>query len=272
MSENPENYQVRAVSRALSILSAFSVNEPELGLIEISKKLDLHKTTVLRLLDSLRADGFIEMNESNGRYRLGIKTFEVGSIYYLTRLNIDIIAKPIMEEIAKEYKLTTVLAILDKSEVFYIGITEPNRILRVNLPIGFRFGIHHTSLGKVLVSDLPEDRLDSILLEKGLPKVAPKTITDEVELKKVLADVRKHGFAVDDEESFRGIRCVAAPIRDRTNKVIAALSVSGTIFDVTTDRVPVLVDVVKNAANKISEKLGFIDNPSNVDTDQIDGD
>lgn len=254
--ESGENYQVRAVKRALEILSAFSPKEPEFYLSELSKKLNQNKSTTLRLLACLQSMKFLEQDKATGKYRLGIKTFEVGSVYYVTQLKVDQVAKPYMERLVDRWKLTANLAVMDQNEIVYVGIVEPHRHLRVNFSIGSRFGIHYTGLGKAMASQFSEERVDRIIRERGLVTLTPRTITSPDEFKQHLAEVRARGYAVDNEEAIPGVRCVAAPIKDYTGEAVAALSVSGSILDLTEELLPAIAADVKLAAEEISVKLG----------------
>lgn len=256
--QNPDvNYQVRAVKRAMSILTTFNGSNPELSLVELTEKLGLNKSTVLRLLCCLEDLHFIERNPADGKYRLGIKTFEVGSVYYLSQLRIDQVARPFMEELVKECNVTVNLGVLDDGEVVYVGILEPLKVLRVNYSVGARVGIHVTSLGKVLVADLPEAAIDQIIARRGLPKHTEHSISSPEKFKQHLVKVREQGYAVDNEEILPGLKCIGAPIRDYMGKAIAALSISGTIIDMPEDRMQNLAESVKRTAELVSAKLGY---------------
>ena len=252
------NYQVRAVSRALQILRLFTTERPELSLSEISELSNLNKSTILRLLSVLREERFIVQNPANEKYSLGIRVFEIGSVYYLCHLRINQVARVYMETLCEKVKLTTNLAILDHGDVLYIGIEEPQKLIRLNISIGSRFGVHYTALGKVLLSNMSEEMIDMIIAEKGgLEKRTDKTITCPEEFKEHLKTIKEQGYALDDEEGILGITCIAAPIYDYSGSNVAALSISGMSVEITDERKPELVEVLKETANSISGSLGY---------------
>jgi IclR family transcriptional regulator, KDG regulon repressor len=252
------NYQVRAVTRALKILLLFNTVKPELSLSEISELSKLNKSTILRLLAVLREERFIEQNPVNEKYSLGIRSFEIGSVYYLCHLRVNQVARRHMESLCHSVNLTTNLAILDSCDVVYIGIEEPQGIIRLNLSVGSRFGIHYTALGKVLVSNFSDEMIDSIIKQKdGLEKRTEKTITCPDLFKQHLREVKERGYAIDDEEGIFGIKCIAAPIFDYSGSIIAALSISGMSVEVTEERIPELVKELKQTTQEISYNLGY---------------
>jgi DNA-binding IclR family transcriptional regulator len=127
--------------------------------------------------------------------------------------------------------------------------------------IGLRNPAHSSAVGKVLLSHLPEEELDNLIKEKGLPKRTENTITDPVQLKEHLKMVRTQGYAVDDEENERGIRCLAAPIYNEAGKAVAAISISAPAFRVTKKVIQeTLKKEVMETAFKISQRLGFTGN------------
>jgi DNA-binding IclR family transcriptional regulator len=203
------------------------------------------------------AEGFIDQNPHTGNYRLGIKTFELGSLYHRTRmLNIGSLARPLMEELTAELNLSTNLAVRDGQEIVYVETVEPaGSPMRVSYSTGDRFGVHHTALGKALIAHLSEEQLEALLAQSDLVPLTPKTIVSEDELMKELVGVRERGYAVDDEESLPGLRCVSAPVWN-TERVVAALSGSGSTLVVTKERVGEIAEKVMATAKDLSVQLG----------------
>ncbi|MGI6666554.1 MAG: IclR family transcriptional regulator [Bacillota bacterium] len=248
------NYQVRAVSRALRILQAFTPERPVHNLSDLSRSLGLHKSTMLRLLSSLEAERFIEKTKDG--YRLGTKVFELGSAYYVTSLSVAQIARGYMPRLVDEWQLSANLAVLDHDEVLYVEVLEPSQPLRVKFSVGSRAGIHCTALGKVLTSEMPWAHVENVLKTKGMPRYTASTITTPERFRECLAAVRSEGYALDQEEIIEGVRCVAAPIRDRTGRIVSALSLSGPL-SVFSDRI--LNDVIsdlKRVTSEISSRVG----------------
>ena len=250
-------YHTRAVSRALRILSCFSFQDFELSVADLHEKLGIHKSTLVRLLQPMVAEGFIEQNPVSGEYRLGIKTFEIGRLYSRTRMmNIDTLARPAMQRLASKLGLSANLAIRDGDEIVYVETVEPSGSpMRLAYSAGDRFGVHHTALGKALVAFLPEEQRDSLLADMELKPLTPQTIATIEEFGTELDRVTEQGYAVDDEESLPGLRCVSAPIWNG-ERVVAALSASGSTLRVTKERVEEVAAAVRETAREISAQLG----------------
>jgi len=251
-------YHTRAVTRALHILTSFTVNDLELSVADLHDKLGIHKSTLVRLLKCMAEEGFIEQNPETDKYRLGIKTFEIGSLYYRSRMkHIEAIARPFMQQLVDQFSISANLAIREGREIVYIEAVEPRGSpLRVAYSTGDRFGVHHTALGKAIIAYLPSDELKD-LLKNGLSALTPRTITTVEGLVEELEKVRRRGFAVDNEESLPGLRCVGAAIWD-SDGVVASLSASGSTLTVTEERVEEIAVGVLEAADSISAQLGGI--------------
>ncbi len=254
---NKPNYQVRSVSRALQILKCYSPNHLELSLSELNEMTSLNKSTLIRLLDCLIQEGFIEQNPVNAKYHLGMAIFEIGMVFYVGQLRISQLAKPFMASLAHDVSLTVNLAILDEDEIVYIGIEEPNTVIRVRFSLGSRFKASVTGMGKMLLSQLSEEKIDEVILKSGLPKATKNTITDPAEFKAHLLKVKEQGYAIDNEEALIGVRCMAMPIYDYSGKVIAAISVSGAAFDFLPERDETVRAALRKTVTAISEKLGY---------------
>lgn len=246
------DYQVRALARGLAILTSFTLTHPEQSLTAISTRLGLAKGTAVRLLTVLEEHGFVERAASE-RYRLGVRLFELGSIYEQT-FSIEQAAHPALETLARECQQTANLGILNEGQVVHIAVVPPQRPIHFAGLLGARELIHCTGLGKALIADLPPEEIAAIVAEHGLPSRTAKTITTVEMLHDRLAVVRERGYATDDEESFLGLSCVAAPIRDATGTTVAAISVSGTTTEfAATDYAP----AVLAAASAVSHRLGY---------------
>src|SRR5947209_5312341 len=255
------DYQVRALARGLAILTSFTLTHPEQSLTAISTRLGLAKGTAVRLLTVLEQHEFVERAASE-RYRLGVRLFELGTIYAQT-LSIEQAAHPSLELLARECQQTANLAILNGGQVVHIDVVAPPRPIHFAGQLGLRELVHCTGLGKALIADLPAEEIAAIVAEHGLPARTAKTITTEEMLQDRLAVVRERGYAADDEESFPGLSCVAAPIRDATGATVAAISVSGTTTEFeANDYVPMIWE----AAITIALKLGYgVHAPSSIE-------
>ena len=248
-------YRIQAIERAVSILNAFSPEDPELGVTELAERLGLHKSTVHRFMVNLDAAGLVERNPRTGRYRLGLRIFELGGLV-MQQMNLWDEALPFLEGLVHDTGETGHLAVLDGGEAIYIERVEARRALRVPSAIGRGYPAHATNLGKVLLADLPRERVEEIVAERGLAAYTPNTITDLDQLEGELDRIRALGYAVDNEEYDEGLRCIGAPVRDHSGHVVAALGIGGPVTRITPDRVNELAELVMTAARGLSRRLG----------------
>jgi DNA-binding IclR family transcriptional regulator len=248
-------YRIQAIERAVAILGAFSAERPELGVTELAEVLDLHKSTVHRFLVNLERAGLVERIPRSGRYRLGLRLFELGSLV-IQQMNLWDEALPFLEALVRESGETGHLAVLDGGEAIYVERVETRRALRIPSAMGRGYPVHATSLGKVLLAHQPDIRVREIIAERGLARFTRNTIADSDVLLAELAEVRRQGYAIDDEEYDEGLRCIGAPIMDHTGQVVAALGIGGPVTRVTPERVPELARLVKLAAKGLSHRLG----------------
>jgi DNA-binding IclR family transcriptional regulator len=249
------NYQVRALERALDIVDAFSLAEPELTLTAIAARVGLAKSTATRLLAVLEERGWLERSAETERYRIGVRAFEIGNIYIQTT-TLEIEAQPILRHLANTCQQTANLGLLRQGEVVHIAVVAPDRPIRFSTPVGLRDWAHLTGLGKALLAALPDDELTQVVARHGLPGRTMRTITTLEGLREHLAETRARGYALDDEEAFEGLRCVAAPIRDAKGETIAAVSISGLASEFGGVALSRYIAAVQDAAREISARLG----------------
>ena len=262
--KDKSEYVVQAVDRALDVLEAFNYQQEELGVTELSNKLKLHKNKVFRLLASLETRGYIEQDQKTGNYRLGLKTFEVANVF-LHHLGLRRQARPILEELVSKSNETAYLAVTDGVDVVYVLMHETTHTVRVIPRLGFRLPAYCTASGKVQLAYESQDRLQQLFAQGPLRKLTENTIIDPDRLHEHLALVAQQGFAVDNEELEEGVRCVAAPVRDYSHRVVAGVGLSGPVSRFGLDRIrDEFVPLVKEAGSKISQRLGYEVAPEEV--------
>jgi len=244
-----------AVERALGILEAVSRRPGGLSNSEISRKLAIPKSSASYILRALERRGYLHRSLEDGKYRMGLKILDLG---HGVAIGLDLreIARPILQDLVRRVNLTAHLAILENGEAVYIERVEAPGFIRMNTWVGRRMYIHATSIGKALAAGLSHEEVDAILAGHGLVKRTPKTITQRARFLKELEHVRARGYAIDDEENSIGVRCIAAPVYNAMGRVEAAIGVSGTVAMVNPHTLPRFVDAVKEAARRISAKLG----------------
>jgi IclR family transcriptional regulator, KDG regulon repressor len=248
-------YRIQAIERAVAILNAFTMDDPELGVTELAERVGLHKSTVHRFMVNLEAAGLVERNPRSGRYRLGLHIFELGGLV-MQQMNLWDEALPFLESLVRDTGETGHLAVLDGGEAIYIERVEARRALRVPSAIGRGYPAHATNLGKVLLADLPRERVAEIIAERGLAAYTPNTITDMAGLEAELERIRSRGYAVDNEEYDEGLRCIGAGVRDHSGHVVSALGIGGPVTRITPERVEELAGLVTAAADGLSRRLG----------------
>ena len=248
-------YKVQVIDRALAIIDALANARDDASLADLAEKVKLHKSTAHRLTSILERHRMVERDPESGRYRLGLRLFELGSIV-MGRFNIRDRAHPHLERLLYEVNETVHLCTLDGGEVLYLDKMEPVRSVRMASRIGHRNPAHCTSVGKAMLAFLPESETDDILRQHGLKRFTAKTITTPAELKAQLKTIREKGYSIDNEEIEEGVRCIGAPVLDHTGRPIAAISVSAPSFRLPMDKVPAAAAAVSRAAQALSAEMG----------------
>jgi DNA-binding IclR family transcriptional regulator len=259
MAQQAERYAINSVLRAAQILESFSLERPTYTHSEISKKLGLNKTAVTRLLSSLEKAGLLEKDADNGKYGLTVKLYQIGSVY-INRTGIPEAARPVLSELAASCNESTHLSILDENEVLYIDKVECSRPIRMMSYVGRKLPAYCTGTGKVFLAHLREEELKAFFRTVKMRRITPKTLTDREALKLELAKIRTQGYAVDWAENEAEVVAVAAPVRDQTGEVVAAVSVAGPVYRISREamRERIVPEVVR-AATMISRRLGYGD-------------
>ena len=248
-------YRVQVLDRAFTILNALAQNGSELGLAELSAALRLHKSTVHRLLMMLEQHRYVERDSSSGKYRLGWKLFELG-MQAVARRDLFLLAPPVVEWLKAETGETAHLGILREGEVISVVNVEGQKTVRTPSTVGRRSPAHCTSLGKAILAFLPRQQVSEFVRTCGLRSYTRNTITGPSGLESELGRIRELGYAVDDEELEDGLRCIGAPVRDHTGRVVAAISIAGPAFRLGKESLPALAAAVKCAAARLSASLG----------------
>lgn len=248
---------VQSIDRTFDILEILAQEKDGLGLTEIGKRVCLHKSTVFRLLSSLVSRGYIEKNPQTAAYRLSLKFIELCSAS-LNSLELKTEALPSLKRLASLTTQAVYLAIRDGWEAIYIEKVETFESIRKYDIIGKRAPAYCTALGKVLLTGLEENEIRKAFQGIPLTPLTSNTITDLDELIQEVALVRTRGWAEDNEEYEGGIRCIAAPIYDYRNCVIAAVSTSGPKNIISKKKTEAISQYVMEAAKDISKRTGYL--------------
>jgi IclR family KDG regulon transcriptional repressor len=253
--KDPQEYNVRAVERALQILSCFDDEHPERGVSEIALEVGLHKATAHRIVTTLLNSGYLERTADEQRYRLGVHLADLGC-KVLRRMDLRREALPFMEQIVERWDETCDLGLFDRGEVLYIEVIRGSHTLTIAAAVGQRLPAHCTASGKLFLAHLPPHELDAVLSQRPAA-YTDKTITDPDLLRQALEVIRQQGYGCDDEEYEVGIRAVSAPIRNHLGKVVAAMSVPGPASRMAPDRLADIASGLEAAGEAISRRLGW---------------
>jgi IclR family pca regulon transcriptional regulator len=218
-----ETQSVQALERGLAVLQVFSHEHPAPTLSEVARLTGTTRATARRILLTLERLGHVR---SDGRrFSLTPRVLSLGW-GYLSSLNLQEIAQPLMEQLVDQTGESCSVATLDVPDIVYVARVPTRRIMSITLGLGTRLPAYATSMGRVLLADLPADQLDRFLGETRLGELTPRTITDQDRMRDVLAEVSSQGWALVDQELELGLRSVAAPIRGADERVVAAINVS----------------------------------------------
>ena len=258
--KSKSDYVIQTVSHALRLFEEFRT-EDELGVTELSRRLNLHKNNVFRLLATLEQRGYIEQSSTNERYRLGAKCLELGETFCRSHSMLDQ-ARPILRSLAEEVGETTHLAQMSSFDVVHVDAQVYHRSILTPSRVGQRLPVHCTALGKVLLG-LASERCrqaydEALAAGREISSRTRATIVDPTKLFEHVRTVAGQGYALDVEECEEGLSCAAAPVYDRTGLAVAALSVSGPSFRLGIDEL--LRDIVPKviaSADRLSRELGY---------------
>jgi len=258
--KSKSDYVIQTVSHALRLLEEFRV-EGELGVTELSRRLNLHKNNVFRLLATLEQRGYIEQSSANERYRLGARCLELGETFCRSHSLLDQ-ARPILRNLALELGETVHLAQMTSFEVVHVDAQVYHQPIFSPSRVGQRLPVHCTALGKVLLgsaSDGCRQIYDqTVVAGRDLPARTRATIVNPTKFFEQVRTAAGQGYALDIGECEEGLSCAAGPVYDRTGVAVAALSVSGPSFRLGPDELlRTITPRVVAAADRLSRDLGY---------------
>lgn len=247
--------RLTSAAKAAHLLRAFTTETPEWGISALAKNLGLAKSTVHRLATTLIESRLLEQNPQTFKYHLGLAVFELGACV-ASQMDVSKVSVPYLEALMERTGDTVHLAILDNNEVLYISKIESRQTIRMYSRVGRRGPVYCTGVGKSMLAFQEAEKIEQVIAA-GAVAHTEHTIVRPEALRANLAEIRKLGYAIDDEEIEIGLRCVAAPIRDHSGKVIASVSVAGPSQRLTKERLLAFAPDVVSTADTISQKLGY---------------
>ena len=249
--------QMKSINRALEILNCFSYEKPEMGVTDISKQLNLPKSTISRLLTALRQHNFVIKSSASQKFRLGMKILKLSGIVKPIMDEWVVLARPHLKDLRDKTNETTALHVIDGDQRMCIEEFPSLNELRPFLSKGGHYPLHAGSAGKLLLAYQSEEKRKEILSKRKLPRFTPNTITNIQDLEKELSNIRQKGFALSYQERATFLSSISAPIRNYENEVIAALCLHGPSMRLTHQKMLNFKYFVIETAAKISKELGF---------------
>jgi len=249
---------VKPVHNAIRILEILG-HEQSMGVTQISKHLQMPKSSVHDILSTLHNDGLVEKDCERNHYSLGLRLFELGN---MARANLELrrISIPFLRSLNEVLDETVHLTILDGWQVLYVECFESAKQLRTYSVIGVRAPLHCTAVGKAILAFFTDKQVDRMIKAMGLARFTENTITDRERLDREMNAIRQRGYAVDNAEHEEGVRCIGAPIHNHEAAVMASISVSGPSQRMTPERDEEVGELVMSKTAEISRSLGYREN------------
>ena len=222
-STRPNSDYVQSLARGLAVISVFDAEHPRMALTEVAQRAEINRATARRFLLTLVELGY--MSTDGKQFWLTPKILSLG-YSYLSTMSLAEVAQPHLVELSGQLHESASVSVLESSDVVYIARHSVRRIMRANISVGTRFPAHATSMGRVILANLPDAELDAWLRKYPPQRLTEHTVTSVAELRAILAQVRADGWAMCLEELEPALCSVAAPIHDRRGQVVAGLNVS----------------------------------------------
>ncbi|GLW27592.1 IclR family transcriptional regulator [Actinoplanes regularis] len=253
----------QSLERGLMILSAFADGGPLLGIADLARSVGLNRSTAYRYVATLAKLGYVQQDPDTRKYSLGPRVIDLG-FAALASMEVTRVAMRHLQALSDETGCAASMAVLDGQDIVYVERCRSRRAgtmsMDLNLHVGSRLPAYCTSMGKVLLAYREPSTLRALLDRTDLARRGPKTITMREQLTSALARVRQTGIAISDEELAPGLRSIAAPVRDRTGHVVAAINVAVhlTTWTAAIESVVGRLEVpLRRTAAEISARLGY---------------
>ncbi len=247
----------QSVEKAILIVETMAREAGPVRLQDLALKCEMPPSTVLRMLNTLLIYGYVNQDPRTQRYSLSLKFTQLGS-RISDQISLRDVAHPFLQELSQRCQEASCLACEENMEVVYIDVVDgPDNILKIMQRIGKRAPMHATGVGKLLLLNYSHSQIKELIREKGLPALTPNTLTTQDALEAELEKIRRQGYALDDEECELGSRCVAAPVRDYSGRIVAAISVSCPIPRMSMERIRMITPMMVEIAGRVSRELAY---------------
>lgn len=251
MDKDP--YLLQTLSKAIDVINIFETESEPLTIAEIAKKTKMNRTSLFRILYTLRSKGLVEMDLNTGKYRLGMKIVRLSSLV-LQRLDIRRLAKSYLEALRDRLQETIHLVVLNEKSAIFIDKMEISGSIFMGSYIGWIAPLYCTASGKLLLSYQDQEYIDDYLQTVSIKPYTHKTIMSKEQLRENIEWIKTVGYSVDDEEMVEGLTCYAAPVFDGKGKIKAAVSVSGPTSRITSNKEKIITELLDTTAT-ISKEL-----------------
>ncbi len=245
------------LSKGLRVLSHVAQIGGEVGVRDLAREMAMSTTVMHRLISTLAEQRFLERNPENGKYRIGAQAFEVGKAF-LRSAKIETCAPPVLRRVVQQSDFNAFLGVMRGASVVYLIAMQDNGPLAIRVAPGAEAPLHATAMGKVLLAELPDEEIRQKLALYFDTKFSASVQRDPASLIDEIDVVRRRGYAISDDEAFRGIVSVGAPIRDFSQKVVAAISISKPKALLKEREIEHVISTAIDAADKISRNLGAL--------------
>ncbi|MUV37061.1 putative HTH-type transcriptional regulator YagI [Lentibacillus sp. JNUCC-1] len=249
---------IQSVDRALKIMDILQGYPKGLGVTELSRRLEVSKSTSYRLLTSLKNQGYIKQDEQTELYLLGHKLIHLGQ-KVLEQLNIRELSAPYLRSLSQSTGETAHLAIMEENRVVYIDKIESPKTIRMFSNVGKTAPLHCTGVGKAILAFQSDEKIKEVINGVGLKKFTDKTIVTKEKMLSEIDVIRRKGYSIDDEEHELGITCAASPILNHNNQVVAGISVAGPTMRIDEEKLQQIAKDVVEVCASISKLLGSDD-------------
>ena len=246
---------VQSVDRALSILTTLAEDDEGYRLSDLAVRTGLSTSTVHRLLATLESRRFVQFDRTHSKWHVGSRAFSVGATF-ARRRNFSAQAIPYLRKLRDLTRETANLAVVDDEFIIVLTRMESREIMRSLTKVGGRVAMVTSGVGKAVLATYSNDDVSAIIRHHGMPRLTEKSIVRPSDLFKELEKIRKHGYALDDEEACMGLRCIAAVVYNDCAEPLAAISVSGMTSRLTDDRLPEVGQIVREVAREMTIALG----------------
>jgi DNA-binding IclR family transcriptional regulator len=247
-------YQLQSLDRAIAVLDLLASSSRALSLTEICERMDLHKTTGHRSLMVLERNALVERSRDN-RYRLGMKLHDLGG-RAVRQLDLCSAVGPHVRRLSSETGETVHVSILNKTSIVYLEKMELDHRVCFSTKAGNSNPVYCTSMGKAMLAFQPLEVVSRLLNKIHFVRYTPYTLCSRESLLEDLERVRRRGYAIDDQEIELGVRCIGVPVFDSGHRAIAAVSVSGPVARITTERIATVAEQLLRCCRDISGSLG----------------